>query len=225
MMDLKIKICGMREPENIQQVALLQPDYLGLIFYEGSPRFVSESIGKTRKKIKKVGVFVNASEDEILEKVEKFDLSAVQLHGGESADFCRRLKRNFFKAETFPQIIKVFSISIKEQFDFDVLKNYEEHVDLFLFDTKGQQHGGNGVSFNWEVLKDYPSTTPFFLSGGIGPEEVPGIRELYEHFQKKGKQYVFYGVDVNSRFETAPGIKNPDKLRIFQKELYSADLK
>jgi phosphoribosylanthranilate isomerase len=216
-----MKICGMREPDNIQQVSLIQPDYLGLIFYEGSPRFVSKSIGKTRKEIKKVGVFVNASEDDILEKVEKFDLSAVQLHGGESADFCSRLKKTFSEAEILPQIIKVFSI--KEEFDFEVLKSYENHVDLFLFDTKGQEYGGNGIAFNWEVLKNYPSTTPFFLSGGIGPEEVPGIRELYEHFLKKGKQKIFYGVDVNSKFETAPGLKNADKLRNFKEELYSED--
>ncbi|WP_093113671.1 phosphoribosylanthranilate isomerase [Salinimicrobium catena] len=210
----------MREPENIQQVSLLRPDYFGLIFYEGSPRFVSEDIGNPGQEIKKVGVFVNASEEYILEKVKKFGLSAVQLHGGESADFCSRLKKD---AGIFPQIIKVFSI--KEAFDFQLLKDFEEHVDLFLFDTKGRQHGGNGIAFNWKVLKDYSSTTPFFLSGGIGPDEVPAIKNLYKYFQNEGKQNVFYGVDVNSRFENAPGLKNADKLRNFKKELFSVEQK
>lgn len=209
----------MRDPDNIDQVALLQPDYMGLIFFEGSPRFVKNEIRELDLEIKKTGVFVNASEDLILEKTRKYDLSAVQLHGEESPEFCRQLKNTFSEADKNPELIKVFSV--KEEFNFEQLKAYEGIVDLFLFDTKGKSKGGNGITFNWEVLKDYPSPTPFFLSGGIGPEEIPAIKSLYEHFQKKNRQHVFFGVDVNSRFETAPGLKNVEKLKTFRKELFT----
>lgn len=220
-MDLKLKICGMRDPDNIDQVALLQPDYLGLIFFEGSPRFVKDEIRELEGTVKKTGVFVNASEDLILEKVRKYDLSAVQLHGEESPEFCRQLKNTFSEAGKNPELIKVFGV--KETFNFDLLEAYEGIVELFLFDTKGKSKGGNGITFNWEVLKDYPSPTPFFLSGGIGPEEIPAIKSLYQHFQKKNKQELFFGVDVNSRFETAPGLKNAEKLKTFRKELFAED--
>lgn len=209
----------MRDPDNIDKVALLQPDYLGLIFFEGSPRFVKNEIRELDLEIKKTGVFVNASEDLILEKTRKYDLSAVQLHGEESPEFCRQLKNTFSEADKNPELIKVFSV--KEEFNFEQLKAYEGIVDLFLFDTKGKSKGGNGITFNWEVLKDYPSPTPFFLSGGIGPEEIPAIKNLYEHFQKKNRRHVFFGVDVNSRFETAPGLKNVEKLKTFRKELFT----
>lgn len=220
-MDLKLKICGMRDPDNIDQVALLQPDYLGLIFFEGSPRFVKDEIRELEGTVKKTGVFVNASEDLIVEKVRKYDLSAVQLHGEESPEFCRQLKNTFSEAGKNPELIKVFGV--KETFNFDLLEAYEGIVELFLFDTKGKSKGGNGITFNWEVLKDYPSSTPFFLSGGIGPEEIPAIKSLYQHFQKKNKQELFFGVDVNSRFETAPGLKNAEKLKTFRKELFAED--
>lgn len=220
-MDLKLKICGMRDPDNIDQVALLQPDYLGLIFFEGSPRFVKDEIRELEGTVKKTGVFVNASEDLIVEKVRKYDLSAVQLHGEESPEFCRQLKNTFSEAGKNPELIKVFGV--KETFNFDLLEAYEGIVELFLFDTKGKSKGGNGITFNWEVLKDYPSPTPFFLSGGIGPEEIPAIKSLYQHFQKKNKQELFFGVDVNSRFETAPGLKNAEKLKTFRKELFAED--
>lgn len=218
-MDLKLKICGMRDPDNIDQVALLQPDYLGLIFFEGSPRFVKNEIRELEQAIKKTGVFVNASKDFILEKVSKYALSAVQLHGEESSEFCTQLKNIFSKAGKNPELIKVFSV--KEEFNFELLEAYEGIVDLFLFDTKGKSKGGNGITFNWKLLKDYPSPTPFFLSGGIGPEEIPAIKSLYEHFQKKNKQDVFFGVDVNSRFETAPGLKNVEKLKTFRKDFFT----
>lgn len=222
-MELKLKICGMRDPGNVEQVSSLNPDYLGLIFYEGSPRFVADKIGKTPKNIKKVGVFVNASEGDILEKVRKHELSAVQLHGGESPEFCSRLQKYFSEAKVSPKIIKVFSI--EEKFDFNVLKGYEKSVDFFLFDTKGKQHGGNGFTFNWDVLRGYTSATPFFLSGGIGPEEIPAIRNMYEYFLKNGKKEIFFGVDVNSKFEDKPGVKNVEKLKTFRESLFSEDKK
>lgn len=218
-MELKLKVCGMREPVNIEEVAGLQPDYLGLIFYERSPRFVKNEIQKLPDNIKKTGVFVNAEIENILEKTLKYDLQAIQLHGEESVEFFRDLKKRLSEADRDPELIKVFSI--KETFDFKVLEPYKSSADLFLFDTKGTNRGGNGITFNWEVLKSYQASTPFFLSGGIGPEEVREIKALYAHFQKEKKQQLFYGLDVNSKFESAPGLKNTDKLRTFKKELFS----
>lgn len=218
-MDLKLKICGMRDPENIEEIALLQPDYLGLIFYDCSPRHVQEELEELDAEIKKTGVFVNASEEYVLEKVQKYDLSAVQLHGEESPEFCRSLRNAISGTGKKVELIKVFGV--KKEFNFGVLNAYEGIVDLFLFDTKGRNRGGNGITFNWELLKGYSSTTPFILSGGIGPEEVSEIKKLYRHFEKNDMVDLFYGIDVNSKFETAPGLKNAEKLKTFRKTLYS----
>ncbi|WP_424494982.1 phosphoribosylanthranilate isomerase [Salinimicrobium sp. GXAS 041] len=188
----------MKFSENIQQVAGLPPDYMGFIFFEKSPRNFDAEIPNIDKNIKKTGVFVDASIDFILEKVRRHQLQAVQLHGNESPQFCATLK-----AENL-EIIKVFSV--KDSFDFDILQEYEGKVDFFLFDTKGKAKGGNGITFDWEVLKKYPSETPFFISGGIGLEEMARLKKF--QFPK-----TFYGIDVNSRFETAPGFKNMETLK------------
>lgn len=116
------------------------------------------------------------------------------------------------------EIIKVFSI--KEDFDFHELEPYEGLVDFYLFDTHGKNRGGNGVAFNWEVLLEYPSSTPFFLSGGIGPGEIEAIEAFYNSFEKRQKKELFYGIDVNSKFETAPGFKDPKALKTFKEELF-----
>ncbi|MFD2516627.1 phosphoribosylanthranilate isomerase [Salinimicrobium flavum] len=206
----------MRDQENINKVADLHPDYLGFIFFEGSPRYVSETVEVKDPAIRKTGVFVDASGAFVLEKAEEFKLSAIQLHGNESKDYCRALKK---KLSEEIQLIKVFGV--KDEFEFSILKDYEEVVDLFLFDTKGKNKGGHGITFNWEILKKYPSSVPFFLSGGIGVEEVPAIKDLYDYFEKNKMQHLFYGLDVNSRFETAPGVKDPEKLKIFKDRLLS----
>ncbi|WP_423818262.1 phosphoribosylanthranilate isomerase [Salinimicrobium sp. TIG7-5_MAKvit] len=215
-MNLKLKICGMREPENMSRIAALQPDYLGLIFFEGSPRNVVGEIFQGDQKIKKTGVFVNASEENILEKIKKYQLSALQLHGEESPEFINNLKQ---KISEEIELIKVFSIG--NEFDFEKLQPYEGVVDYFLFDTLGKSKGGNGIRFNWEVLEDYPSTTPFFLSGGIGPDDAAAVKELYHTFQKRQKEELFYGIDVNSKFETAPAVKDAEALKTFRERLYN----
>lgn len=209
----------MREPGNISQVASLHPDYLGLIFYEGSPRYVQDEIGELAPGIRKTGVFVNATKEYILEKIQRFGLTAIQLHGEESPEFCRELKQHFSEEEKNLELLKVFSI--KEKFDFKRLKPYETVADFFLFDTKGREKGGTGIRFNWEALKEYPSSVPFFLSGGIGPGEVADIEKLYRHFEERNHEKVFYGIDVNSKFETAPGLKDAAKLKTFREELFS----
>lgn len=217
-MNLKLKVCGMRQPENIKEIAELHPDYLGLIFYEKSPRFVAQTIGQLDSEIRKTGVFVDASEEYILEKVRDYELGAVQFHGSENPQFCLQLKKKLEQENPEVEVIKVFGI--KDDFDFKNLEPYEGVVDFYLFDTKGKNKGGNGITFNWKILKDYPSSTPFFLSGGIGEEEVSEIISFYKDFKSRKKEHLFYGLDVNSKFETAPGLKNAEKLKLF-KESFS----
>lgn len=205
---MKLKVCGMKYQDNIEHVAALQPDYLGFIFYKQSARnFDLEYIPKISKSIKKVGVFVDASLDFIQEKIEKHNLNAIQLHGTESPEFCDALKNKNI------EIIKVFSI--KDEFNFEILKPYENVVDYFLFDTKGKLPGGNGYTFNWDVLMDYPSNKPFFLSGGIGIDEVEKIKA----FKNSEASKYCYALDVNSKFEIEPGLKNIELLKEFKNKL------
>jgi phosphoribosylanthranilate isomerase len=222
MNSLEIKICGMKNPENTREVAALHPDYLGFIFYEKSPRNFQGEIPEIDPNIKKTGVFVNASVNFIIAKVEKYNFQAIQLHGNETPEFCTELKvalneTKLYKNSISTEIIKVFSI--KDEFDFNRLNAFEGKVDYFLFDSKGKNKGGNGITFNWDVLKDYPSSTPFFLSGGIGLEEVEQIAEFQTYLQKIGKEKLLVAIDVNSRFEIEPGVKNIEDLALFKKNL------
>ncbi|KIA85661.1 phosphoribosylanthranilate isomerase [Flavobacterium sp. AED] len=194
---MKLKICGMKYPENILEVGSLLPDYMGFIFWEKSARYFEDSIPDLPKSIKKVGVFVNATQDEILEKIAKYNLQAVQLHGQESVEFCLDLKN---KMDNSIEIIKVFSVD--DSFDFEVLKPFEAVCDYFLFDTKGKLPGGNGTTFDWKVLEKYPSSKPFFLSGGIGINEMDAVNEISK------TNLPIYAIDVNSKFEIEPGLKN-----------------
>lgn len=178
---------------NIQEVAKLQPDYLGFIFYEKSPRFFNGEIPILHKSTQKVGVFVNAFLDDIQNKIHHYNLQIVQLHGEETPEFCKLFQHLDIK------VIKAFSVD--DTFDFETLTLYENACDYFLFDTKGRYHGGNGTAFNWEILKKYPSKKPFFLSGGIGLEEISAIKQL---------NLPIHAIDINSKFETKPGLKNPN---------------
>jgi phosphoribosylanthranilate isomerase len=205
---MKLKICGMKYPENIVKVGSLLPDYMGLIFWEKSTRYFDGEIPNLPKSIKKVGVFVNASSSEILDKIKKYDLQAIQLHGNESVEFCIAVKNNMPNAI---EIIKVFSIL--DTFDFEVLKPFEKGCDFFLFDTKGKLPGGNGTAFDWKVLENYPSTKPFFLSGGIGIEEIEAINEISK------TNLPLYAIDINSKFEIEPGLKNVKLLSSFKNNL------
>lgn len=208
---MKLKICGMKHPENIQAVAALQPDYMGFIFYEKSKRNFDGDLPNLPKTIKKVGVFVDENQNKIIEKIKKYKLQAIQLHGNESADDCKlfRQKLSEFNIQDI-EIIKVFSIDF--QFDFKVLEAYESVVDYFLFDTMGKEKGGNGVTFNWKLLEKYPSQKPYFLSGGIGLEIIDDLKSFMQNHLSK----YCYAIDVNSRFEVAPGVKNIEKLKIFK---------
>lgn len=201
----------MKYLENIQEVASLQPDYLGFIFYEKSKRYFDATIPKLPKSIRKVGVFVNAQIDELLHKIQHYNLQAIQLHGDESVAYLQELKQQLAAKKLSLEIIKVFGVL--ETFDFDQLTAYEPLVDYFLFDTKGKERGGNGVQFDWSVLNQYNSLKPFFLSGGIGPEDTMAIKNIIK------TQLPIYAVDVNSKFELAVGLKNTKQLKAFKEQL------
>ena len=195
--------------KNTSEVAALKPDYLGFIFWQPSKRYFEGHMPSIPHRIKKVGVFVDATISNIAEKVKTYGLLLVQLHGKETSAFCDELK----KAIPQLKIIKVFSI--KDDFDFSQIKHFEDVCDYYLFDTKGKLPGGNGYTFDWEVLKGYPSTKPYFLSGGIGLEEADSLKE----FMKQPEAQYCHVIDVNSKFETEPGLKNIEKLKEFKKLL------
>lgn len=209
---MKLKICGMTDADNIQAVASVQPDYLGFIFHEPSSRYFElDTIPKIPKHIKKTGVFVDKPLDYILDKIQRYKLQAVQLHGNESPEFCNSLGRAPLIDHI--EIIKVFSVN--STFNVSVLEPYETVCDYFLFDTKGQLPGGNGYTFDWNLLKNYPSQKPFFLSGGIGLNNVEDLK----NFQSYAVSKYCYAIDVNSKFETAPGLKKIDALKMFKLSL------
>lgn len=203
---IHLKVCGMRDPENIADLVELEPDFIGFIFHEISPRycekvpevFIPESIRKT-------GIFVNKPKDYILRKKEDFQLDYIQLHGAETPEFCQKIQQ-----EAGP-VIKAFNLN--DNFDFNRLEAYSSCCDFFLFDASGSHAGGNGITFDWEILNNYYGTTPFLLSGGIDENMVEAIRNI--------SHPAFYGVDINSRFEISPGIKNIPKIKRFKHELSS----
>ena len=209
---MKLTICGMKYPENTIEVGSLLPDYMGFIFWDKSARYITQDIPELIKTIKKVGVFVNQSQEEILEKVKKHNLQAVQLHGNESVEFISELKKQLPKKV---EIIKAFSAD--DNFDFEVIKPFEPVCDYFLFDTKGKLPGGNGTTFDWTILKKYNSDKPFFLSGGIGINELKAIEEISK------SNLPIYAVDVNSKFEIEPGLKNKNLLTNFKRKFEVAN--
>ena len=198
-----VKVCGMREPENIEKVALLGVDMMGFIFYPKSPRFASQSVDRTAadKDVCRVGVFVNELVELISDKIHRFDLNAVQLHGNESRELCEQLHRQ----NDLLKVIKAISVSAAG--DIQKYKEYVGAVDYFLFDTKCKTVGGSGQQFDWQVLENYDGDVPFILSGGIGPEDVERIKN-FQHPK-------CIGIDLNSKFEMEPGLKDVKKLNTF----------
>ena len=193
---MKIKVCGLRDNDNILQIAAMQFDYMGFIFYPKSKRFVGEDfvMPAISHSIKKVGVFVNAEAEYVLGKVKKYTLKAIQLHGDEAPEYCANLKKQL---PSDIEIIKAFGVD--ETFDFKQLKPYESICNYFLFDTKTKDYGGSGHQFSWEILKNCDNTLPYFLSGGIGIDDIDKI---------KNSELKLFAIDVNSKFELEPGLKN-----------------
>ena len=203
---MKIKVCGLTVSENIQAVDFLGADYLGFIYYSKSKRFSSilkEDIEACRAK--KVGVFVNSPLNDVLEQINKSALDVIQLHGEESVQYCKELRKYNQEVE----LIKAIPIQDKRS-----LKQVEPYLDIanyLLFDTACLSRGGSGVKFDWTILDEYKGTLPFFLSGGLGVEDVMCL--------KKWKHPFLYGVDINSRFEIKPGVKDINVLNTFIKKL------
>ncbi|AQS93773.1 N-(5'-phosphoribosyl)anthranilate isomerase [Polaribacter sp. BM10] len=229
---MKLKVCGMKFTENIQQLADVNPDYMGFIFYEKSKRNFEGIIPEFSNSIKKTGVFVNEYIEIVISLVEEYRLDAVQLHGDESVDYIIELKKQLaerrllfidenkqikkkknqhYISKNEVEIIKVFGI--KDIFDFNVLKPYLDVVDFFLFDTKGKERGGNGTKFDWSVLEKYPFDKPFFLSGGIGLSDLEQVQIIAK------SNLPIYGLDVNSKFEIEPGLKNINEVKSFKNKI------
>jgi len=200
---MKWKVCGMRDANNISEVAALQPDYMGFILWSGSTRHCPKT-QHVPDGITKVGVFVDAAIEEINDAIEHHKLGAVQLHGKESPLLCRELQGKV-------QIIKAFGVG--QDFDFDTLLGYLPYCDFFLFDTKGPLPGGNGTAFDWSILENYPFDLPFFISGGIGLAEIDKINEL------RKTDLPVHAIDINSKFETAPALKDAAQLKKFKEKL------
>lgn len=198
-----IKVCGMRDTENIREVEALGIGMMGFIFYPKSSRYVSERPAYLPQKCKRVGVFVDATIDDIRQHIADYGLDVIQLHGHESPELIREFRSQV--SDFRLQVIKAFNIATRD--DFSQAKPYAGLVDYFLFDTKGPSVGGNGEKFDWAVLSYYNGDTPFLLSGGIGPDDAERLKAF--HHPK------CIGIDLNSRFEIEPGIKDIIKLETF----------
>ena len=192
---------------NIRQIEKTGIDLMGFIFYPGSPRYVSKKPEYLPENVGKVGVFVNESVDSIQKKIKLYHLDYIQLHGEESPELCKKLQKNEVK------VIKAFPIANEK--DLEACIPYIKYCDFFLFDTRSPERGGSGKSFSWDILKKYSEPIPFLLSGGIGPDDIPKIKR-FSHPR-------FIGIDLNSHFETAPGFKDPEKLKKFIDNLKSLD--
>jgi len=205
---IQIKVCGMKLQENIKEIGKLSPDFLGFIFYEKSARYFEGEIPEINPDIKKVGVFVNASLEEIQEKSKRYALDFIQLHGDETPEFCAKVENS-----VTAKIIKAFALDV--HFDFSILEPYQNSCSYFLFDTKGQYFGGNGTTFDWNILKKYTLPKDYFLSGGIGLKTM----EKLSDFLKKDYSEKCIALDLNSQFEDSPGLKNSDKINEFMQLL------
>jgi len=205
---MKIKVCGMKYAENIQAVADLHPDYLGFIFYKKSPRYAFDDLDASQLStlsgnIQKVGVFVNEEFYTIKRICDEFKITTIQLHGDESPQFCIKLRDAGFI------VIKAFGMN--ENFGFNLLNHYVDCCDFFLFDTKTSEYGGSGKKFRWDLLNQYHLELPFFLSGGISPDDLDEIKKI--------KSEYLYAIDVNSRFEIEAGLKDVTMLNLFIKRI------
>ena len=211
---MKLKVCGMRDNENIESLIALKPDFMGFIFYKKSKRFVADfPTIEIPLSIKKVGVFVNESLDTVLDIVEKYNLDSVQLHGNETPEYCEKLKDCYLersrKSFSEPHQIEIFkAFSVDDTFDFLKTEDYQKVCDYMLFDTKGKDYGGNGVKFNWDVLQKYKGEIPFILSGGITKNDVEEIKKI--------NHSAFVGLDINSGFEIEPALKNINEIKEFK---------
>lgn len=198
---MQLKVCGITTTEDILELIKLKIDRLGFIFYHKSKRYVygkliEDGLEEIPKQIKKTGVFVNAGIAEIEQIIDQYHLDSIQLHGDETPEFCK-----YFRTKT--EVIK--AISIKDKSSFETVEIYLDACDLFLFDTQSENYGGTGKTFDWQWLDAYELDKPFYLSGGVSLENVEEIKKI-KHDQ-------LIGIDINSKFEIRPGIKDIEKIK------------
>lgn len=202
-----IKVCGMRVADNIAEVESLEVDLMGFIFYHKSPRYVFDMPAYLPTKAKRVGVFVNETKEMVRTIADRYGLDYIQLHGNESPAYCKSLQQCGMK------VFKAFSVDKPK--DLYGVEEYHGLCDYFVFDTKCEQYGGSGNQFDWSLLDEYKGSTPFLLSGGINLYSAKALKEFH-HPQ-------LAGYDLNSRFETAPGMKDIGRIQLFLKELQQQD--
>jgi phosphoribosylanthranilate isomerase len=203
---MRVKVCGMTEIEQVKELDAMGVDFAGFIFYPKSPRYVGrhltgEQVKRARLHLGKVGVFVNASYDDVMRQVEDYGLDMVQLHGDETPRFCEQLAN-------YITVIKVFRLSENDPIDW-LIRPYQDYCDMFLFDTEGVGYGGTGKKFNWDMLKPATIEKLFFLSGGIEPGDV----ERLGAFAKEPVARRLFAIDINSKFEISPGVKDLKKIK------------
>ena len=216
--DLKLKVCGLTQLAQIQELISLNTDFLGFIFYEKSPRFVLNHLSLEEiseiKHLGKVGVFVNESVEKITEISEKANLNFIQLHGDEDENFIIELKKSVKKEV---KLIKVFRVGETFNFQFSIFNSL---VDYFLFDTDSKAFGGTGQTFDWQILNEIEIPKPYFLSGGISLENIKNLQNFVKVNMRENKTLTKlntpFALDINSKFEIEPGIKNLEKIKIFK---------
>lgn len=208
---MRVKVCGMTQPEQINQLADMGVTFAGFIFYPKSPRYVLHNMSTDQihkiKSINKVGVFVNATVEEVLKKVDECRLHMVQLHGDESPKYCERIA-------DYISVIKAFRLSDNDSIEW-MMRPYMDVVDMFMFDTMGAGYGGTGKKFDWSILKNVEIDKPFFLSGGIEPGDEASLKD----FTKQAVAKKLFSIDINSKFEVNPGVKDLKKVEKFVKKL------
>ena len=205
---IRVKVCGMTRVDQVQELDTMGVEFAGFIFYPRSPRYAFKSLSavdikKIRGRINKVGVFVNANADDVLRTVDECGLYLVQLHGDESPRYCEKIA-------DYVTVIKAFRLTEEENVLWKI-KDYYDTADMFLFDTEGSGFGGTGKKFNWELLEGLNIQKPFFLSGGIAPEDVDKLKD----FQQTAVAKDLFALDINSKFEILPGVKDMSKVRTF----------
>jgi phosphoribosylanthranilate isomerase len=206
---MNIKVCGITQLKQLQQLDALNIDFAGLVFYDKSPRYVKDKLKPSDLQgadfdIRKVGVFVNATVKEILKTIDEYSLDVVQLHGDESPDFCDKISGE-------AEVIKAFRVGDDETNIDALVKNYDAVCDYYLFDTASTDYGGSGKQFDWSVIANAKIVKPFFLSGGVSPEDASRLNSL--------SHPDLFAVDINSRFETSPGVKDMRLILQFQQAL------
>lgn len=209
---MRIKVCGNTSLAQMHQLGEMGVQFAGMIFYHKSPRFIMRhlkgfEVKKEKLKVFKIGVFVNATYDEVMNHVDNFGLDMVQLHGDETPYFCEKMSN-------YISVIKAFRVMADDNLEWKI-KNFYNDTDMFLFDTEGAGYGGTGHKFDWNKLKGLNIGKSFLIAGGISPDDVDNLKE----FAKDPVAKDLFAVDINSKFEISPGVKDLDKIRKFVKDL------